>query len=229
MKKLLIILCLLVLVATPVASFAKKKSEIPQTTIEGLELVPDTTGIAMVWAEPGADLSQYNRVYLVRPLVAFKKKWEKNINSGTRMARIKTSDMERIKKAVANLFMEVFTEELETGGYTLAQGRAEDVLIVRPAIIDLYVKAPSVQTSSMNYTFTTSAGSMTLYLELYDSETDDLLAKALDPTRDRDNHSVQWQTSGSNKTAARKMMKPWAQALRGGLDESRSATRQEKE
>jgi hypothetical protein len=67
MKKLLIILCMVVLVAAPVASFAKKKSEIPQTTIEGLVLVPDTTGIAMVWAEPGADLSQYNRVYLVRP------------------------------------------------------------------------------------------------------------------------------------------------------------------
>jgi hypothetical protein len=227
MKKLLIILCLVVLVAAPVASFAKKKSEIPQTTIEGLELVPDTTGIAMVWAEPGADLSQYNRVYLVEPLVAFKKKWKKNINSGTRMARIRTSDMERIKKAVANLFMEVFTEELEAGGYSLAQERAEDVLIVRPAIIDLYVNAPNVQTSSVNYTFTTSAGSMTLYLELYDSETDDLLAKALDPTSDRNNGMVQWQTGGQNKAAAKRMMKPWAQALREGLDESRSATRQE--
>jgi hypothetical protein len=50
MKKLLVILCMVVLVAAPVASFAKKKSEIPQTTIEGLVLVPDTTGIAMVWA-----------------------------------------------------------------------------------------------------------------------------------------------------------------------------------
>jgi hypothetical protein len=227
MKKLLIILCMLVLVVTPVASFAKKKSKIPQTTIEGLVLVPDTKGIAMVWAEPGAELSQYNRIYLVKPLVAFKKNWKKNINTGTRMARIRTSDMERIKTAVSDLFMEVFTEELEAGGYTLAQERAEDVLIVRPAIIDLYVNAPSVQSSSMTYSFTTSAGSMTLYLELYDSETDDLLAKALDPTRDRDNHSVQWQTSGSNKTAARKMMKPWAQALREGLDESRSATQQD--
>jgi hypothetical protein len=223
MKKLLIILCLLVLVATPVASFAKKKSEIPQTTIEGLELVPDTKGIAMVWAEPGADLSQYNRVYLVKPFVAFKKDWQKQINRGTRAARIRTSDMERIKKAVSDLFMEVFTEELEAGGYTLTQERAEDVLIVKPAIIDLYVNAPDVQTSSRNYTFTTSAGSMTLYLELYDSETDDLLAKALDPTGDRDKGIMQWQSGMQNKVAAKRMMKPWARALREGLDESRSA------
>lgn len=177
--------------------------------------------------EPGADLSQYNRVYLVKPLVAFKKNWKKNINTGARMARITTSDMERIKKAVSNLFMEVFTEELEAGGYTLAQERVEDVLIVRPASIDLYVNAPDVQTSSMSYSFTTSAGSMTHYLELYDSETDDLLAKALDPTRDRDDHTMQWQTSGSNKAAAKKMMRPCAQSLREGLDESRSTTRKD--
>jgi hypothetical protein len=227
MKKLLIILCLFILVAAPVAGFAKKKSEIPQTTIEGLELVPDTKGIAMVWAEPGADLSQYNRVYLVKPFVAFKKNWKKHINSGTRMARIRTSDMERIKEAVADLFMEIFTEELVAGGYTLTQERAEDVLIVKPAIIDLYVKAPDIKTSSMTSTFVTSAGSMTLYLELYDSETDDLLAKAMDPTRDRNNQIMQLQTSGQNRAAAKRMMKPWAQSLREGLDESRSATRQE--
>lgn len=227
MKKLLIVLFLVALVAAPDTGFAKKKAEIPQTTIEGLELIPDTKGIAMVWAEPGADLSQYSRVYLAEPLVAFKKNWEKNLNSGTRIRRVRTSDMERIKKDVANLFMEVFTEELEAGGYTLAQERAEDVLIVKPAIIDLYVNAPDVQSASQSYTFTTTAGSMTLYLEIYDSETDDLLAKALDPTGDRDHHTMQWQTKGSNKAAAKRMMKPWAQALREGLDESRSNTRKD--
>jgi hypothetical protein len=56
MKKLLIILCMVVLVAAPVASFAKKKSEIPQTTIEGLVLVPDTTGIARGWTSHGVPL-----------------------------------------------------------------------------------------------------------------------------------------------------------------------------
>ena len=32
--------------------------------------------------------------------------------------------MERIKREVANLFVEVFAEEHEAGGYTLAQERA---------------------------------------------------------------------------------------------------------
>lgn len=46
-------------------------------------------------------------------------------------------------------------------------------------------------------------------------------------TRDRDNQIMQWQTSGQNKAAAKRMMKPWAQSLREGLDESRSDTRKE--
>ena len=62
---------------------------------------------------------------------------------------------------------------------------------------------------------------MTLYLELYDSETDDLLAKALDPKADRDSGFMQWQSGPANRAAAKRMMKPWAEALRKGLDKAR--------
>ena len=79
----------------------------------------------------------------------------------------------------------------------------------------------------MNQTYVRSAGSMTLYLELYDAETEDLLAKAVDPRGDRGTSFLQWQTGPSNLAAGRRMMRPWAQALRSGLDEARDATRRE--
>jgi len=229
MKKLLIVVLLIALVATPVASFAKKKSEIPQTTVEGLVLIPDTKDIAFVWAEPGADLSQYKRIHLVDPEVAFKKNWQRDLNrsSANRLNTVTSSDMERIKKDVAALFMEVFTEELTAGGYTLTEERAEDVLLVTPAIIDLNVTAPDTRSADRGNSYSTSAGSMTLYMKIYDSETGDLLAKALDPTSDRDNGQMEWSTSASNRAAAKRLMKPWAEALRGGLDESRNATSQD--
>jgi hypothetical protein len=227
MKMLLVLLSLIVLGAVPVSTFAKNKKEIPEYTVEGLKLVPNTKDIAYVWAEPGADLSQYNRVYLAEPYVAFKKNWRRDQNRGT--MKVKNSDMDRIKIEVKKLFMELFTEELQKGGYELSDERAEDVLIVKPAIIDLNVNAPDVRSAGRSNTFTTSAGSMTLYLELYDSETDDLLAKALDPTGDRESGHMQWSTSVSNRAAGRRMMRPWAEALRKGLDRSREATRQEKE
>ena len=228
MKNLLLILILTITSLVSIVSFAKEKKEIPEYTVEGLKLVPDTKGIALVWAEPGVDLAQYDRVYLVEPYVAFKKNWQRDQNRslGT---KVRTSDMDRIKIRVKELFMEVFTEELESGGYSLANERAEDVLIVKPAIIDLDVNAPDVASAGRTSTYTTTAGSMTLYMELYDSETDDLLAKALDPTADRDIGLMQWQTGPANRAAAKRMMKPWAKALREALDHARASTKQEKE
>ena len=225
MKNLLIILSLILLATVSVTTMAKNKKELPEYTVEGLKLVPGTKDIAIVYAEEGADLSQYDRVYLVEPYVAFKKNWQRDQNRGT--TKVRTSDMDRIKVNVKELFMEVFTEELEKGGYALANERAEDVLIVKPAIIDLDVNAPDIMSAGRSNTYTDHAGSMTLYLELYDSETDDLLAKALDPKADSRAGFMQWQTGPANRAAAKRMMQPWAEALRKGLDRAREGTHQE--
>jgi len=228
MKKSLLVPILLVVSLASVTTLARDRNKIPEYTVEGLKLVPDSGDIALVWAEPGANLAQYDRVYLVEPLVAFKKNWQRDQNRSI-VSRITTKDMEIIKADVAELFMEIFTEELTDGGYTLANERAEDVLIVKPAIIDLNVQAPDTMSNrGRSQTYTDSAGSMTLYLELYDSETDDLLAKALDPTADRRGNFFQWQTGPANRAAAKRMMKPWAKALREGLDEARKETGEDK-
>jgi len=225
MKYFLVILALILLGTDGVTAVAMSKTEIPEYTVEGLKLVPNTKDIALVWAEPGADLSQYDRIYLVEPYVAFKKNWQRDQNRQSR--RITGNDMERIRTDLRALFMEVFTEQLQKGGYTLASERAEDVLIVKPAIIDLDINAPDLRNAGMTNTYTTSAGSMTLYLELYDSETDDLLAKALDAKADRDMGRMQWQTGPANRAAARRMMIPWADALVNGLDRAREVTGQD--
>lgn len=222
MKKLLILILIITLGLGAVVAVAKNKKTLPETTVEGLVLVPNPKRMAVVYAEPGANLSQYNRVYLVEPYVAFKKNWQRDQNRG--YSKVTTNDMNRIKIAVAELFMEVFTEELQEGGYELATERAEDVLIVKPAIIDLNVNAPDIMSAGRTTTYAQSAGSMTLYIELYDSETDDLLAKALDATADRQSAFMQWQTGPANRAAGKRMMKPWAQALREALDEARKET-----
>ena len=225
MKRPLITLLSLLLLSVPFSATADDKNKIPEYTVEGLKLVPNTKNMALVWAEVGAELTQYDRVDLVEPYVAFKKNWKRDQNRGR--LKISSSDMERIKTNVKDLFMEVFTEELMEGGYTLAQERAEDVLIVKPAIVDLDVNAPDIMSASRSNTYTTSAGSMTLYLELYDSETDDLLAKALDRKADRESAFMQWQTGSANRAAAKRLMKPWAKALREALDNAREPVSQE--
>jgi hypothetical protein len=204
----------------------KDNVELPEFTVDGLKRVPNPESLAVVYVEPGANLAQYNRVYITELHVAFKKNWRRDQNRGAvgLSSKVSTSDMDRIKKDVAELFMEVFKEELAAGGYELAHERAEDVLLVKPAIIDLDVNAPDIKSAGRSRTYTESAGSMTLVIELYDSETDDLLAKAMDSRADRNSAFMQWQTGPANRAAGKRMMKPWAEALRGGLDRARNET-----
>jgi len=229
MTRLLIMLSLVVLAATPVSSIALDKTEVPAVTIEGLRLVPGTKGIAYVWAVPGISLTHYKHVYLLEPAVAFRENWrrDQNKNSLSGTIRVTIPDMDRIRGSIKKLFMDVFTKELEAGGYTLVDYRGKDVLIVRPAILNLDVKAPDLQRAGTRDSLSRSAGSMTLYMELIDSESDFLLAKAMDPTSDWESHILQFQSVATNRKAARLMMEPWAKALLEVLDEARIITYQE--
>ena len=53
--------------------------------------------------------------------------------------------MDRIKKEISSEFQRIFKRELqEEGGYTVVDTGARDVLVLRPAIINLDVSAPDV-------------------------------------------------------------------------------------
>lgn len=200
-----------------------KKQELPEITVDGLHLVPDSK-LAVVYAEPGASLSQYHRIKLLDAYVAFKKNWARNQRStSAQPLRIKSSDIERIKTTLAKEFQAVFTKSLEDAGYEITDESAEDVMIVRPAIINLDVNAPDTRSAGRSTTFTASAGEMTLYIELYDSLTGDIIAKALDSKADRANSSFYtWTNSTTNRAAARRILKGWAKILVNALNEART-------
>lgn len=227
MKRILILLVMVSFTFVSSSALAKDEWEFPEYTIEGLKRVPNPESLTVVYAEPGANLTQYKRVYLVEPLVAFKKNWQSDQNRNLGI-NISTSDMERGKKAIAELFMDVFTKELEDGGYHLTHERADDVLIVKPAILNLDLDAPDTMRATIGRTYTKGRGSMTLYIELYDSETEDLLAKAMDKRVSRNNNYMYLQSRPAISQKVRRMMTPWAVALRKGLDRAHQETGEEK-
>lgn len=193
----------------------------PRTTVDGLHLI-EGTKMALVYAKPDVDLSQYNRIFLIEPQVAFTKNWLRTQNSIPNQT-VRKEDMERIKKELAELFIEVFREELQNnGGYVLVDGTAEDVLIVRPAIIDLDVFAPDTPGTARTRSAIPSAGTMTLYMELIDSVTGDVMVKAMDNKFDRTRTRIQVQNRVRNEAAAREMLGNWANVLRLALDEART-------
>ena len=69
-----------------------------------------------------------------------------------------------------------------------------------------------------------SAGDMTLYLELRDSVTGDLLVKALDFQFDRSDVTIFMRDRDRNERAARNILTHWAQVLVAGLAEAREST-----
>lgn len=219
-KRSLFLLTVLFIVWSIAPAWAKK--DLPAINDEGMELVRNSE-LATVYADPGADLGIYKRIWLEDATVAFRKNWKSDQDRVHRL-RVKDSDMLRITEDVATLFREVMTKELIDGGYEMTDEEGEDVLIVRPAIVDLDVHAPDIQTAGRTAIYSRSAGEMTLNLELFDSVTGDKIARATDRQRDYDSHRMEWRTKVSNRADARRMMQSWARALRSALDEARSAT-----
>ena len=200
------------------AAHAEDKPAATAVNIAFDDLVPvGDPKVAMAYINPEADFSVFKRVAIMQPFVAFRSNWQRDQNrSSTR--NISTRDMERIKADVATLFERVFSERLEAAGYAVVDVMGDDVLLLRPAIIDLDVTAPDLNTAGRTRNFTASTGAATLYIELYDSVTGDILGRAADRQSVRNaGNTISWSNSVSNMADANRMIGRWADRLVGFL------------
>ena len=201
----------------PVAAMADNHAD--EQTHDGLVLVPDSK-VAAAYVDPDADFGEYNKIMLLDCYVSFRKNWRRDQKRTGSMITVTKGDMERIKTGVADLFREVFVEELsKDGGYEIVDEAGEDVLLIRPAIIDLDVNAPDTSTPGRSSTYTTTSGAATVYIELFDSVTGDILARAADRrVAARMGGHLSWSNRVTNTQDAKRMMRVWAKTLRERLD-----------
>lgn len=182
----------------------------PRTTPEGLERT-DGRFQALYW-RPGATLGQYERIVILDCLVQFSENWLDDQNRGKlSLDRVTDEDMARIGELVAAEFRELFTEALtDDQGYEIVNVAAEDVLLLRPAVVNLDIAAGILGARSASPDVGGLA--MTLYLEFYDSATSTLIGRALD-ARTRPETS---------RAAVRRVIGRWARDARttieAGLD-----------
>jgi hypothetical protein len=195
----------------------------PEVSHDGLHLVPDTK-LQLVYLKPGADFSVYKRIALLDCGVAFKKNWQRDQNR-TDPFRVSKKDMDDIRTKLAELFREIMTDELSTnGGMPMTDTADDDVLILRPAIIDLDVTSPGAadMAPGRSRTFATSAGSMTLYMEFYDGATGAIVARIADRDQAREDVRMTWQNSVTNRQEATRAIRSWAVTLREGMQRVRT-------
>jgi hypothetical protein len=192
------------------------------STSEGLTKV-DSKAVDLLYRRPNASLAGYSK-FLIKPVeVQFAKNWDPDRNgSGSVLYRMSEVDREKIKADLANAFVEVFKEEMAKGGYSLVTQSGEDVLEIQAALVNLYINAPDPsQYAGQVKVYTTDAGEMTLLMQLHDSVTGQLLARALD--REAASHQFwNWTTSVSNTADAKRIIDGWATSLRKALDAARS-------
>lgn len=211
---------LLILLAFFLTGPLAAKDKLPESTKDGLKLVHQHD-LGAVYLKPGTTLADYDKVKIIEAYVAFQKNWQRDhnrqeINLGS---RVTDKDVEGIKEKVAAEFPAVFKKVLEKGGYTVVDDTGPDVLLLRPAIINLTVTAPDVMSAGISGTIVRSAGTLTLYMELYDSQTSEKFAEVLD-AEEAGWSFAQVANRVTNKEALDRTLEEWARLLVKRLDEA---------
>lgn len=196
-------------------SFAEEDAD----PFENLEQVEDSK-VAAAFIDPNADFSVFNQVMVLDTFVAFRSGWERDQRRGTRSNRVSARDMETIKTRVSELFNSVLIEILEEDdGYEIVDEPDYNVLLVRAAIIDLDVTVPDTMSAGNTRTFTADSGAATLYIELYDSVSGQIIGRAIDRQAARSPGDImRWTNRASNTADARRVFRNWANSLRSFLD-----------
>lgn len=206
-----------VLIALLSACAANQQASLPPVSADGLHLVPDTK-LAAIYLKPGADLAQYDKIALLDTYVAFAKNWQRNYNEqATFEDQVSNADMQKIREEVSKEFAREVTKVLTADGRQFVEKGGAGVLILRPAIINLRITAPDLMTPGMEQTYVASTGSMTLYLELLDGKTGDLIARVIDSEAASEGGMAEVANSVTNTADFDRIVQRWAQLLNAHL------------
>lgn len=226
--RLFVLSTLAALVSAPV--FAEE-TPWPEVTPDGLHRVTFSE-LSVVYLAPGAELGAYDRIRLLDPLVRFRRNWEgkEAAMAETRSADVSPETAQIIRERMARELRKVFTAKLESAGYDVVDENARDVLLFRPAIINLKVAVPENAGTADAETAILSAGEMTLFLEAFDSVSGELLGKGMDIRVARENNALTsdflyiWGAAETEKNRALLdvAFTKWADALIEALDMARS-------
>jgi hypothetical protein len=219
MRTLALALAATALAVSSTASLAK----VPATW-DGLVLVKSKK-VAALYLLPNADFRGYSQVMFDPPQVAFQKNWVQNYNDEQDSLDGEVTNT-YVKNAVAlaqKYLTKVFPETFGKSGITVASAPGPHVLRLGVYIVNLSVAAPDVS-DSMTATFTPDAGTATFAIEARDSQTGQLLGRAIDAQAAGEDAIAMRRTYGSNVGDFENLFQTWAQISAKGFDELRSSS-----
>jgi len=195
---------------------------VPQVSSEGMTLAKNTRSTVAYKLE-GINFKNYDNIQISNSTVAFKRNWQQDYNRDQRYlsTRVSNKDVIRIKADVAQLFDQTLLEEFsKSSNYFIVEHVVAGTLLLKPAIINFDINAPDVRSAANVKNYVQTAGEATLFLEIYDAVSGEILARIIDTRKTRDKGYYQWASKVSNRQDAKIIIKKWAKSLRIKFDEA---------
>lgn len=195
------------------------KSPEAEVTFDGLYPVKDSRADA-AWAREGVDLSQYSKIMLQGVGVEYRPGGEAGRTYRARADGGPFEVTERQKKAFEKTIWEEFREELaESEHFTLVDEAGPDVLLIRGGLLDVVSYVPPDLGGARDRVFLSRVGEATLVLEIRDSITEAIMARAVDRRAAESAFDLQESNRVNNASEVKRLARTWARILRERLDE----------
>ena len=190
-----------------------------EVTFDGLHKV-NNAAADEAWAKPGLDLSPYSKVMLDNAGIEYRPGGESGRTSIARTRGGPYEVTEEQKERLLSVVTEAFREELaRSDRFELVDEPGPDVLLVRGALLDVVSNVPP-EPIGLTDIYLTSVGEATLVLELRDSITNAILARAKDRrAAERPGGQLFEANRVTNTTEVRRLAQRWASLLRTRLEE----------
>lgn len=188
-----------------------------EVTYDGLYPVKGGTASA-AWARPDADMLQYSKIMLQGVGIEYRPGGESGKLWHQRASADYFEITEKQKDRFEELLREEFYEELsKSERFTIVNEPGPDVLLIRGGLLDVvsFVPPPSAGRSEV---FLNAVGEATLVLEIRDSVSEAIIARAVDRRAAGDDINFSRSNRVSNTAEVRRLVKFWARTLRERLD-----------
>lgn len=186
-----------------------------EVTFDGLHRV-DNSVVQYAWLKPDLSLAGYNKIKLVGAGIEYRAVRSSNPATAGNRSEFPLTDQQKMR--LESMVAEVFQEELgKSKKYTLTSEEGPDVLELTGAIIDVVSHVPPERAGRGGY-YISSVGSATLVLELRDSQSNEILARAIDGQAFQAVY-MQKSSSPQNAQEVKRGLRKWGRRLTEILDQ----------
>ncbi len=196
-----------------------------EVTVDGLYRV-DNSVMQIGYMKPDWDLQHYTAVMIDPVTVAYKsdpgnRRRDPGVGISSQNFALSDTQMENFKSMFQQAVEDALTDD---DGYRIVETPGPDVLRVTAELMDLIIAVPTQESGVNVDRFARSAGAVTLILEVYDSQSGEIIARAADrrdPSASGSGGMVRVSPQAV-RADMRRLFESWAEVLRNRLDDLRT-------